>query len=100
NAFDDAISVTADIRVSLSVTDNDGDTTTAASSTKIKLTFQDDGPVAVADVNQIGEDATAPVTGNVVLGDGVSGADSPGADGLGSVTWVGVQAGKVLGLYG
>ncbi|GMB79899.1 hypothetical protein NN6n1_06810 [Shinella zoogloeoides] len=46
SAHDDAVSVSAEIRVAISVTDADGDTVTKHSDENVKLTFQDDGPVA------------------------------------------------------
>ncbi len=72
NAFDDAISVTADIRVALSVTDFDGDTTTTASATKIKLTFQDDGPSVESAVNTATEGSHI-VEGQIVFDAGHDG---------------------------
>ena len=45
SAHDDAVSVGAEIRIAISVTDADGDTVTKHSDEKVKLTFQDDGPV-------------------------------------------------------
>ncbi|MFA5712373.1 DUF5801 repeats-in-toxin domain-containing protein, partial [Mycolicibacterium sp.] len=80
NAFDDAISVTADIRVSLSVTDNDGDTTTAASSTKIKLTFQDDGP-SVENATGEANEGGAVIEGQIVFDAGQDGGGVTHIDG-------------------
>ncbi|MGB3877111.1 MAG: DUF5801 repeats-in-toxin domain-containing protein [Shinella zoogloeoides] len=45
SAHDDAVSVGAEIRIAISVTDADGDTVTKHSDEKVKLTFQDDGPI-------------------------------------------------------
>ena len=84
NAHDDAISVIADIRVSLSVTDADGDTVSKPSSMQIKLTFQDDGPVAHDfDAGTLTEDgASTTVSGNVATGyNNLFGADGQAATG-------------------
>ncbi|MES0136429.1 hypothetical protein NKJ88_15930, partial [Mesorhizobium sp. M0016] len=45
-AFDDIATVTADLHVKATITDFDGDTSTAISHVALSIEFQDDGPVA------------------------------------------------------
>ena len=50
-AFDDIATVTADLHIKATLTDFDGDSTSAVSGVALKIQFQDDGPVAVNDVD-------------------------------------------------
>jgi T1SS-143 domain-containing protein len=83
-AFDDGARITAALHITATLTDFDGDAVSATSPVALVVEFQDDGPVAYANVNTITEGSTDPVTGNV-LTDDVD--DKLGTDG-GSVTGI------------
>ena len=71
------------------VTDNDGDTTAddgIQTSEQIRILINDDGPVAVDDVNSVTEDAVVAITGDVSVNDDF------GADSFGSVSWASTSA--------
>ncbi|WJI83638.1 VCBS domain-containing protein [Mesorhizobium sp. C374B] len=106
-AFDDIATVAADLHVKATITDFDGDTSTAVSHVALSIEFQDDGPVAVNDQDSVTEDGPLTADGNVITG--VGGADANatdghadhlGTDGLGSITWDGAVANHVAGTYG
>lgn len=109
-AHDDAISVLADIRVVLSLTDADGDTVSAWSNTPLKLTFQDDGPKAYDNADAVAEglgntadgnvltDATADVLGTD--GGAVTGARTGTEGGNGALTAVNAVGVTISGTYG
>ena len=92
--------------VALTLTDSDGDSTTAG----LDLRIVDDVPEATADTDEVAEDGPLAATGNVVTGldgglgsdanttDGV--ADTEGADRPVTVAWTGEAAGTVAGTYG
>ncbi|MER9788668.1 DUF5801 repeats-in-toxin domain-containing protein, partial [Mesorhizobium sp. M0162] len=107
-AFDDIATVAADLHVKATITDFDGDTSTAVSHVALSIEFQDDGPVAVDDQDSVTEEGPLTADGNVITG--VGGADANatdghadhlGTDGLGSITWDGADADHhVAGTYG
>ena len=112
-AHDDIATVTAALHITGTLTDFDGDKITKTSPVALKVEFQDDGPLAIDDVDSISEDGPL-ATGNVFTGiesapvnsqdgnttDGV--ADKAGTDGLGSVVWAGAtnNGTVVAGTYG
>ncbi|WP_224969868.1 retention module-containing protein [Aeromonas veronii] len=60
---DDSVSLAAAIKVVQTVTDRDGDSTTATSASGLNIAFKDDGPSAVADTITSGTNGTV----NLVL---------------------------------
>ncbi|MBB5055174.1 T1SS-143 domain-containing protein [Afipia massiliensis] len=65
-AYDDIAFVATNlIHVTANLTDADGDTVAAVSETPIKLSFQDDGPLAVNDIDSA-NGAALTATGNVI----------------------------------
>lgn len=67
-AYDDIAFVTLGlVHVTANLTDADGDTAAVVSETPIKLSFQDDGPLAVNDIDSA-NGATLTATGNVITG--------------------------------
>jgi hypothetical protein len=76
-AYDDPVSIApGTLFVTGTITDTDGDSTSALSQVPIKVTFQDDGPQAVNDTPQtVAEDFVGTIGGNVMSN------DKPGADG-------------------
>ena len=106
-AFDDIATVAADLHVKATITDFDGDSSTAVSDVALSIEFQDDGPVAVNDQDSVTEDGPVTADGNVITGVGGADAnatdgqaDHPGSDGLGSIAWDGAVANHVAGTYG
>lgn len=79
-AFDEIAELSARLHLSATVTDQDGDAATALSDIGIRVTFQDDGPLAVADSNNIAEGDTS-ISGNVVTGSDTLGADGAAVGG-------------------
>ena len=100
-ALDDIATVTADLHVKATLTDFDGDATSAVSPVALMIQFQDDGPLAVNDVDFV-EAGALTATGNVMTGvdiavgfdsntnDGV--ADTKGTDGAKITEVIGVTA--------
>ncbi|WP_318011237.1 DUF5801 repeats-in-toxin domain-containing protein [Mesorhizobium sp. ESP-6-2] len=106
-AFDDIATVAADLHVKATITDFDGDSSTAVSHVGLSIEFQDDGPAAVNDQDSVTEDGPLSADGNVITGVGGTDAnatdghaDHLGTDGFGSVAWDGAVANHVNGLYG
>ncbi|TPM37595.1 VCBS domain-containing protein, partial [Mesorhizobium sp. B2-3-4] len=106
-AFDDIATVAADLHVKATITDFDGDSSTAVSHVALSIEFQDDGPVAVDDQDSVTEDGPLTADGNVVTGTGGSDAnitdgqaDHLGSDGFGAIAWDGAVANHVNGIYG
>jgi VCBS repeat-containing protein len=97
-ALDDIATIAANLHVKATVTDFDGDTTTAVSKVALAIDFQDDGPVAHNDQNSVTEDGPVSASGNVVTG--APGADDTGTDGFGSIAWDGAAGTVVAGTYG
>jgi T1SS-143 domain-containing protein len=81
-AYDDVAVLAADLHITATLTDRDGDSTTATSPVALHVEFQDDGPKAYANTNTLTEDAPS-VAGNVLAN------DTAGADGNPTVTTVG-----------
>ena len=80
-AFDDIATVTADLHIKATLTDFDGDFTSAVSGVALKIQFQDDGPVAVNDVDSV-NGAALTATGNVITGTDIAvGFDANSTDG-------------------
>ncbi|WP_027556311.1 DUF5801 repeats-in-toxin domain-containing protein, partial [Bradyrhizobium sp. Cp5.3] len=90
-AYDDPVSIQpGTLFVTGTITDADGDTASAISQIPVKVTFQDDGPHAVADLNSDQSGATVLTTAATgVLSNDSAGADAP-------ATVVGVAAGNLL----
>ena len=81
-AFDDIATVTADLHIEATLTDFDGDSTSAVSGVALKIQFQDDGPVAVNDVDSV-NGAALTATGNVITGTDIAiGFDANITDGI------------------
>ncbi|TPJ32950.1 VCBS domain-containing protein, partial [Mesorhizobium sp. B2-6-5] len=106
-AFDDIATVAADLHVKATITDFDGDSTTAVSHVALSVEFQDDGPAAVNDQDSVTEDGPTTADGNVVTGTGGSDAnitdghaDHLGSDGFGAIAWDGAVTNHVNGIYG
>ncbi|TGQ38661.1 VCBS domain-containing protein, partial [Mesorhizobium sp. M00.F.Ca.ET.216.01.1.1] len=106
-AFDDIAIVAADLHVKATITDFDGDSSTAVSDVALSVEFQDDGPLAVDDQDSVTEDGPLTADGNVVTGAGGADAnatdgqaDHLGSDGFGSIAWDGAVANHVAGTYG
>ncbi|MEI9412495.1 beta strand repeat-containing protein, partial [Mesorhizobium salmacidum] len=106
-AFDDIATVAADLHVKATITDFDGDSTTAVSHVALSVEFQDDGPAAVNDQDSVTEDGPTMADGNVVTGTGGSDAnitdghaDHLGSDGFGAIAWDGAVTNHVNGIYG
>ncbi len=77
--------------------DRDGDVGAGTDASRtLNIQIVDDAPTAVADVNDVTEDAGTPITGNVISGTGspLAGTDTLGADGA---TVTGAQAGALTG---
>ena len=72
--FDDIATVTADLHIKATLTDHDGDSTHAVSPVALLIQFQDDGPLAVNDVNAVTGSLTF-CTGNVITANDVGGTD-------------------------
>src|SRR6185437_15635092 len=66
-AFDDIMTVTADLHIKATLTDFDGDSTSVVSPVALSVQFQDDGPLAVNDVDSA-NGAALIATGNVITG--------------------------------
>ena len=80
-AFDDIATVAADLHIKATLTDFDGNSTSAVSGVALKIQFQDDGPVAVNDVNSV-NGAALTATGNVITGTDIAvGFDANSTDG-------------------
>jgi len=95
--YDDAVSVIGNIHVQANVTDADGDVASAVSGTPIRLTFQDDGPHAINDIDTVlGADMTA--TGNVLTGIDIAAGDANTDDGVADK--LGTDGGKVASVAG
>ena len=71
-AFDDIATIAADLRVKATITDYDGDSSSAVSDVALRIEFQDDGPTATAEASQNVPEGGAPITGTL---DFVAGAD-------------------------
>ncbi|PLP58342.1 hypothetical protein CYK37_15670, partial [Mesorhizobium loti] len=96
--YDDAVTALGNIHVTANVTDADGDVASAVSGTPIKLTFQDDGPQAVNDVDSV-VGATLTATGNVLTAvDIASGFDTNTTDG--SADKLGTDGAKIASVTG
>jgi len=77
--------------------DRDGDVGTGTDASRtLNIKIVDDAPTAVADVNDVTEDTSTPIAGNVISGTGspLAGTDTLGADGA---TVTGAQAGALTG---
>ena len=111
NSANETVSLAADaITMSVTLTDKDGDSASAALKLGGNIRFKDDAPTANADRDTVAKDGATVATGNVVTGvdvtaspdanttDGV--ADALGADGFGSIAWTGASNGSVAGTYG
>ena len=87
-AFDDIATVAADLHIKATLTDKDGDSTQRGVGVALQIQFQDDGPLAVNDLDSVTGAATV-ATGNVITGREVGGdnnltdgsADTVGTDG-------------------
>ncbi|MER9654703.1 VCBS domain-containing protein, partial [Mesorhizobium sp. M0152] len=106
-AFDDIATITADLHVQATITDFDGDSSTAVSKVALSIEFQDDGPLAIDDHDSVTEDGPLTADGNVITGVGGADvnvtdgqADHLGSDGFGSIAWDGAAANHVAGTYG
>ncbi|MDR7225439.1 VCBS repeat-containing protein, partial [Aminobacter aminovorans] len=97
-AFDDIATIAAELHVKATITDFDGDSTSAVSDVALAIDFQDDGPVAHNDQNSVTEDGPVSASGNVVTD--APGADATGTDGFGSIAWDGAAGTVVAGSYG
>ncbi|WP_432288653.1 tandem-95 repeat protein (plasmid) [Aminobacter sp. BA135] len=97
-AFDDIATIAAELHVKATITDFDGDSTSAVSDVALAIDFQDDGPVAHNDQNSVTEDGPVSASGNVVTD--APGADATGTDGFGSIAWDGAAGTVVAGTYG
>ncbi|BBD40933.1 hypothetical protein Amn_pa03870 (plasmid) [Aminobacter sp. Y103A] len=97
-AFDDIATIAAELHVKATITDFDGDSTSAVSDVALAIDFQDDGPVAHDDQNSVTEDGPVSASGNVVTD--APGADATGTDGFGSIAWDGAAGTVVAGTYG
>ncbi|MBR1200957.1 VCBS domain-containing protein, partial [Bradyrhizobium sp. AUGA SZCCT0158] len=64
---DDIASVTAALHIKATLTDFDGDSTSVVSGVALQVQFQDDGPLAVNDVDSA-HGAALTATGNVITG--------------------------------
>ena len=104
-AFEDNLSFFVEFQVT------DGDIVTPESSVgTFLINVDDDSPVAVDDDDSVTEDGPTIATGNVITAaDGGLGSDlnftdgvvdSAGADGLGSISWIGEVGGTVDGTFG
>jgi len=70
------------VTLTATITDHDGDQATAVLNIGDKLTFRDDGPIAVADIDSVAAGSFAVATGNVITDAELDGGkDSQGADG-------------------
>ena len=81
---DDPVSLAADSLVTLTatLTDRDGDSSSATAAIGTNLRFEDSGPVAVGDVGAIPAGSFDPASGNVITdAEGDGGGDAVGADG-------------------
>ncbi|MBX7541285.1 beta strand repeat-containing protein, partial [Qipengyuania sphaerica] len=76
---DNLVAVTVDGSFMMTVTDIDGDTSTA----NLQINVIDDNPIARDDVDEVEAGTFGPIFGNVVLGNDEGGADESGADGYG-----------------
>jgi len=97
-AFDDIATIAAELHVKATITDFDGDSTSAVSDVTLAIDFQDDGPAAHNDQNSVTEDGPVSAIGNVVTD--APGADDTGTDGFGSIAWDGAAGTVVAGTYG
>ncbi|QPN65983.1 immunoglobulin-like domain-containing protein [Synechococcus sp. CBW1006] len=96
---DDSKSLSADSLVSLNatITDKDGDSSTASLNIGLNLVFKDDGPTLIAPtsstlINAIGSTTTGKLDadGNI--------DNNYGADGAGSISFSGITSGQASGL--
>jgi len=82
-AYDDIAKVTADLHITATLTDADGDSVTKTSPVSLSVQFQDDGPVAMNDELNLADHADG--KGNVITGLNevapATSADTVGADG-------------------
>ena len=81
---DDPVTLAADNLVTLTttLTDRDGDSTSATAAIGTNLRFEDSGPVAVGDVGAIPAGSFDPASGNVITdAEDDGGGDAVGADG-------------------
>ncbi|MEI6830738.1 MAG: DUF5801 repeats-in-toxin domain-containing protein, partial [Synechococcaceae cyanobacterium ELA445] len=84
NNPDDSVSL-ADSLIGLkaTITDKDGDASSATLNIGSNLVFKDDGPTALADIDSVKEDSQLVATGNVITGTDVSvSPDSNSTDGV------------------
>ncbi|MBR1148896.1 DUF5801 repeats-in-toxin domain-containing protein, partial [Bradyrhizobium sp. AUGA SZCCT0431] len=78
---DDIASVTAALHIKATLTDFDGDSTSVVSGVALQVQFQDDGPLAVNDVDSA-NGAALTATGNVITGVDIAvGSDANATDG-------------------
>ncbi|WGR68761.1 MULTISPECIES: DUF5801 repeats-in-toxin domain-containing protein [unclassified Bradyrhizobium] len=96
-AYDDIATVTADLHLKGSLTDFDGDTTSVVSPVALNIQFQDDGPLAVNDLDSVAHgDLVA--TGNVITGIDIAGGDANTTDGVADT--VGTDGAKITEVDG
>jgi len=96
-AYDDIATATADLHVKATLTDFDGDSTSVVSGVALQIQFQDDGPLAVDDVDSVfGASLTA--TGNVITGKDIVGGDGNTTDG--NADHVGTDGAKITEVSG
>ncbi|MES2029672.1 MAG: DUF5801 repeats-in-toxin domain-containing protein, partial [Pseudomonadota bacterium] len=97
-AFDDIATVTADLHIKATLTDFDGDSTSAVSGVALQIQFQDDGPIAVNDIDSA-NGAALTATGNVITGIDIAvGADANATDG--NKDTVGADGAKITEVAG